>query len=278
MSSNSNIRERANSTPSVKEFLKRRREEVGNGEEEEVFRRSKITIKSPKKSSEEAQRADMEELKGMMAGLAKMVNDGFQESKNESKVIKEKLELMETYWNEKVHEMEKVIEVLSEKTNIQEDRITVLEEQLEKYEKNARANNIIIKNIPLQGNVTSEKIEEFLNRKLQIQTTVVEAFKIGKNTENRVVVAKLKDHGQKTKVMENKSKLKGTRTYIESDLTRKEKEIQNKIWTIASEMIKKGEKVKVGYQKMFKRDQVFIWDVNGGDLKLRSNTDQTAKN
>lgn len=272
-------RERSNSVVSVKDFIKRKREEQDTSEVEEVFRRSKITAKSPSKETKKVEsETEMDELKHMMAGLAKNVENGIQENKRESKEIKEKLDSMEALWSGKMKEMEHVINQMSEKVGWQDDRIAALEEQLEKQERSKRANNIIIKNIPIEGYVTGEKVEEFLKEKMQIQVTVVEAFKIGKEKENRIVLAKLRDAAQKTIIMKSKRKLIGTKTYIENDLTKQERDIQDKIWTAAREARENGERVRVGYQRLYKQDELHVWDAKEGALKPRSGINHPSKN
>lgn len=106
----------------------------------------------------------------------------------------------------------------------------------------------------------------------------MEAFKIGKSEENRVIVAKLKNIKQKEIVMEHKRKLKGSKTFIENDMTSQEMEIQNKIWTMAKKEMMEGEKVRVGYQKMFKQNKVYLWDKKDNTLKLKNDPNQTPKN
>lgn len=280
MSGDKHNRPRANTVPSIREYIKRKREETNiSSEEEKIFQRSKLTVKSPIKTTEvENQTEDMEELKKMMENLAKTVKDGIEESKKESREIKEKLNAMETSWNNRVQELENTIAKLQEKTDKQEEKLTEFEKQLEREEKEKRRENIIIKNLPITEEVTRENVEKFLKEKMQIQIEVVDTFKIGRNVEKQVIVARLKDFNQKRVVMENKHKLKGTRTYIESDLTNAEKKIQNQIWAIAKKEMEKGERVKVGYQRMIKQDGLYVWDNKYNDLKRDTNKTQRAKN
>lgn len=280
MNKEKHSRDRANSFTSIKEHFKRRREELDTSKEEEVFQRSKITPKSPIRivEAKEKNQQNMEDLKEMMTGLAKLVNDGFRDSKRESNEIKEKLETIEKSWNDKVREMEQVIEDITVKAGKQDERVAALEDQLEKYEKERKRENIIIKNLAIDGQVTPGKIEKFLNSKMQTRIEVVDAFKVGRIAEKQVIVAKLKDFGQKKMIMENKNKLKGTNTYIENDLTNREKVIQNQIWAVAKNEMKNGDKVKVGYQKMFKNNKIYIWDKKDNALRLSTDQDPHPKN
>lgn len=132
--------------------------------------------------------------------------------------------------------------------------------------------------MPMEGIVTSKKVEDYLNNKMQINIEVVDAFKVGRIVEKQVVVAKLKNMVQKQIIMENKSKLRGTNIYIESDMTNREKEIQNQIWTLAKIDMAKGEKIRVGYQKIIKQNKVYIWDKNENVLKPKNEQVNPAKN
>lgn len=285
MYDNQNTKKRSNSYPSVREFIKRKKEKeltVGEGSEpeaEKIFKRSTKTSKSPIRKEKTDQEENMDELKKMLTALTGVVNDGFRTNNQKIDKVEERLNEMDKRWSEEIMEVKKMVQKLEEKTNGQEEKITKLELQLEKYEKDRKMSNIIIKNMPITGNITRGKVEEFISQGMHVQVEVVDAFNIGNREGKQVVVAKLKDHKQKTMVMENKCKLKGTATYIENDLTNKEKEIQNKIWDIAREEMKHGNKVKVGYQKMYKQEKVYTWDKQENRLKLKDHVmEEKSKN
>lgn len=63
----------------------------------------------------------------------------------------------------------------------------------------------------------------------------------------------------KIAVMRNKNKLKGEDCYIDADLTRQEREIQQALRTRAREEREKGNIVKVSYQKLLINDQWVNW-------------------
>lgn len=283
-------RARSNSYPSVKEYIKRARvpEEEVPEEKLRAFQRSKKTIKSPVKENDNLiqdhseRQIGMEELKDMIMNLTGVVNRGFKETNQEIKEnirevkdIKEKLDGLETRWSEERQELKREIQELVKSTEVQESRIEKLEIQLERNERERKMCNIVIKNFPNTGTVTCNMVEDFLKRGIQTQVEVVDAFNVGRMEENRVVVvAKLRNYKQKMMIMENKSKLKGTKTYIEGDMTSQEREIQNKIWIVAREAIKNGDRVKVGYQRMYNQEKLYVWDKKEGCLKLKSDTEE----
>lgn len=276
-----NERTRSNSYPSIKNYIKRTREEENSEEESEevkISQRSKKTNKSANTAvpveNKETTKNEMDDLKEMIMNLTAVVNDGFRNVKE----MGEKLDTMEAKWRDESRAMKQVIEKNQEKTDKLEDKVLILEGKLEKYEKEKKANNVVIKNMPIEGLVTQRKVEDFLMKELKIPVEVTDAFKIGKIPGKEVIVAKLKDRSQKIKVMENKNKLKGTRTYIESDLTSFEKEIQDKIWDHARDDMKDGRRVRVGFQRLYRDGKTYIWDKKANDLKLNETQAPPAKN
>ena len=60
--------------------------------------------------------------------------------------------------------------------------------------------------------------------------------------------------------MQNKNKLKGTTIFIENDMTNKEINIQNELKKIAKQEYEKGNKVRIGYQKLTINSKTFDWE------------------
>lgn len=76
----------------------------------------------------------------------------------------------------------------------------------------------------------------------------------------RVELNSLED---KIKIMKNKNKLKGQDRYINDDLTRQEREIQNDLRKGAREEKEKGNEVKGSYQKLLINNWVNWKDLQG---------------
>lgn len=70
--------------------------------------------------------------------------------------------------------------------------------------------------------------------------------------------------------MSNKHKLKGTKIYIDNDMTLKERIIQAEIRKIAREEIGKGHKIKVGYRKITIEGEEHMWDEKKNGVRKRS--------
>lgn len=134
------------------------------------------------------------------------------------------------------------IKRLENRTNKQDEKLAKLEHQFERYEKERKIFNIII------------KIEKWLDDERKIQVNVTETFKISKTPGKKVILVKLRDKGQKIKVL------------------------QNKIRENTENKIKNRMKVKVGYQKLYNQEKTYTWDKKINDLKLIKYSAQPPKN
>lgn len=112
-------------------------------------------------------------------------------------------------------------------------------------EKEERRDNIVIKGADTEVKDWKKWVSDFIKEKMEIDVEIISCRRSGK-----VLVAKLKDGQMKRKVMENKSKLKGGRIFIENDLTWQERKIQEKINIWAKEEREKGKEVKIGYARV----------------------------
>lgn len=85
--------------------------------------------------------------------------------------------------------------------------------------------------------------------------------------KNKWMIAELDNWEQKREVMEkNRNVEKGVRT--EDDLTKKEREIQDKPWDMAREEREKGDDgVRVDYKKIFLKQKWYWWNEREGELQ-----------
>ena len=94
---------------------------------------------------------------------------------------------------------------------------------LESHERELRRNNIIISGLQDRkgGESTVETVNKLLAEKLNVEVPVVEARRIGRANDrgNRSILVRLPDHNAKTSIMRKRSQLKGTRIFINDDLT-----------------------------------------------------------
>ena len=117
---------------------------------------------------------------------------------------------------------------------------------------------------PGEENSIETKTKEILS-KINAEVMAEKIMYIGKDKQNRgitrVTFNKFED---KLKIMRNKSKLRGQDIYIDSELTKAEREIQGILRQRAREEREKGDtEAKVGYQKILLRGQWVAWkDIN----------------
>lgn len=227
----------------------------GEGEIEKVFQKSKLVSRSPVRKQNNAKEMEQvllaitqmrgeikEEIKENFKTQNELFQAELEKTNIELKQIKEELKLKEGEW-------------AKEKSNLQ-GRILDLENRMEREDKNRRRNNIVLKEVKLEGQNVKAEVEEFLRTELDTNVQIVEAYQI----RNKVVIAKVMDWTQKKKIMENKGKLRGTNMFIDNDLTQKEMDTQKKLRDIARHEREKGNTAKVGYQKIIINDKLYNWE------------------
>jgi hypothetical protein len=211
-----------------KESSKREREEGRTSKEgKNPLRNSSRTRRSPNRSQEENQSKEMDkEMKTTM----------IREMREEIKTLRKELAAVREENGELRKELATVREEMrgrEEKGQLEKadwmKRMEMIEEKMEQREKKERKNNVIITGIgAISGNV-ERGLEECLEREIGVKVNVKEAFKINKD---KMMLAKIENWEQKKNIMLSKSKLKekkGERMYIDDDLTKEERERENRI-------------------------------------------------
>jgi hypothetical protein len=94
---------------------------------------------------------------------------------------------------------------------------------------------------------------------LKIEVGVEKTRKVKVGGKDKLMIATLKTWEEKLKMMREKSKL-GKGIYIDDDLTRRERELQQRLREIARARRVKGERVKVGYKKLKIGDRWYRWN------------------
>ncbi|KAJ3656653.1 hypothetical protein Zmor_015710 [Zophobas morio] len=101
---------------------------------------------------------------------------------------------------------------------------------------------------------------EFLQSTIQVQAKIIEATKIKTTLGKDIIVAKLGSWEDKQNIMQAKSKLKGTKVFIDNDLTKEENRVQANLRKLAKNERDQGKNVNVGYQKLIVDKQIWDWD------------------
>lgn len=254
---------------------------------EDIITSVKGQVKGLSEKIEEHIKGIQTEIKGTVEKEAKGLKT---EIKTEIEGLKEEMRRMEEEWAKEWEKVEKRIEEMEEKEVERDRRLDAMEAEerrngnggeneetrkiwrvLEMKERRERRKNIIIRGVELEEKNIKENIEEWMREKLGVKQKVEAAEKrrMGTNKEGKKiegVLVKLQDVEKKREVMVNRKNLKGTNIFIDDDLTKKEREIQKKIRERAEEERKKGNKVKIGYQKL---------EVNGAWLKWQEDQEDS---
>jgi flagellar biosynthesis GTPase FlhF len=130
-----------------------------------------------------------------------------------------------------------------------ESRIRGLEEERDRAERERRKRNVVIRGTDWGEESNEGAVEEFIKEKLKIEVGVEKTRKVKVGGKDKIMIAMLKSWEEKLKVMREKSKL-GKGIYIDDDLTRRERELQQRLRGIARARREKGEWVKIGYKKL----------------------------
>ncbi|KAK9745155.1 hypothetical protein QE152_g7164 [Popillia japonica] len=102
------------------------------------------------------------------------------------------------------------------------------------------------------------RVESAIEKSLGIQIKTKAVKKLGPKT----YLIELTSIDDKIKIMKNKSKLKEyteEKVYINDDMTKEEREIQEKIRRKAKEERRKGKTVKIGFQKLVVEGEQWRW-------------------
>ena len=140
-------------------------------------------------------------------------------------------------------------------------QMEILENKMERMEKENKKNNVIITGMEINNNNEEEiitKAEEIIKH-LKIEAKIKKAKRI----KGTMCVIEMETFQQKLKVMEHKWKLSNIQSgkiFITSDLTERERQIQKEIKEIRDEEKKKNSNVKMGYQRLFVEGKKYIWN------------------
>lgn len=231
---------------------KRKREDRYDGTPFAKNKKLVRTTSKPNSAEERRKVLEYDELKNMMTEMMREL----KELRNDQKSIMEEVKQI----NEETTTLRKENRELK-------DRMKVMEEKLEKIEKQNRKNNIIIKGIDFQNK--TEGIEQFCKERLGTEVKI-EAFQnIGTN-ERPMIMAKVNTWEQKVSIMKNKNKLRGTKIFVDHDMTKAESEVQKKLRERAKVEKSQGKEAHVGYQKIYINGECWKWAQEYGEI-IREN-------
>lgn len=229
---------------------KRKREQ----DQDETFGTSKMTKRTPHKNIKQYKEQPQEQT------LIHMMQDLMSKNKEMMEEIKQIRAEQRKY-----HEELKTVKA----ENVQmKTEIKRLQERTEQLEKITKKKNLIVTGIKIENSDEKQlkgKMEKFLEEELKLKIKLRGAGKIS----DKVYVIETEDMTDKLNILKHKKDLRKLtdRIYINTDLTKREREIQKELQKLASEERRNGNTVKIGYKKLIINDEEWSWDEEGGKLQ-----------
>ena len=209
----------------------------------ESVRREKESLDDKVEKMDEFKEMMQKMLNEMKEDLKAKMEENKEELKRELQKQKEDYERRDMARQQEIEELKKEIYMMKKREEMRERR--------------EKKKNVIISGIG-QKEGDAKKVACETMKGLGVNVACVkEAVYVGKVGEKKILVEMEVD--EKRNLMLKKSKLKGSKVYIDDDMTKYERDRQRKIRQWAMEERKKGMNVRVGYGKGFVNGREFVW-------------------
>lgn len=234
------------------------------GEDEDIFKKSKKMGRSPVKSQRKMEE-NIEKMMDMLHMMGKRVNDVSEQIKSMREEQRE--------YREEIAKLRMENKNLGVENEKMKNVISDMETRLERLENDKRRNNIVLQGLSINSNdqeVLKETMVKFMEKQLNINVGIRSSTKLGEKT----YLISLTDQMEKIKVMQNKNKLRRMteeKIFIQDDLSKKDRNIQQQIRIRAKEEKDRGNTVKIGYRKLFINGIEWKW--NSTESKLQEKID-----
>ncbi|CAK9816316.1 hypothetical protein ANTPLA_LOCUS8955 [Anthophora plagiata] len=229
-------------------------------EEEEIFKRSRKGIRKDIGEDIKKVGKDVEEGREELIRQLSELRESWERERAELlekvEVLERKVERLELEKKE-----EKGVEGNEEGRREIDRRVRELEIRIDKKEREERRRNIIIKRVKVEGNEDKKAVEQIWAG-LGIKEKVEEVRRVGRvDGEGRsMVLVRMEGMEGKREVMKAKRELKGRPERVEDDLTVEERRAKWKIEREAERERRKGNRVQIGYMKMWVNNEMRKWD------------------
>lgn len=167
--------------------------------------------------------------------------------------IKESLNFNEDLIDKKIHSNNKQLHKQYEHTKLED----IMKEKQQNLEDRSRRNNLRIDGIDENGQEswgdTEEKVHTFFFEKLGLTDIDIErAHRTGsrKDGRPRTMILNLQKYKDKTRILKECYRLKGTNSYINEDFSRETVSIRKKLFAEVKQRRSNGENVTVRYDKI----------------------------
>lgn len=230
---------------------KRRRED---DKEDEIFSRSKRIVRTPQKPKSNNNDDKMDKMMEMMQTMMQEIKEIRIEHRN---------------YQEEMNKLREQNEQIKKDNEKLKTEMKIMHSKLEDMDRDKRRNNVVVSGLDM-GNIQQDVLEgemkKFFRKNMDIEPELKTTKKIGAKT----YLIELGSVTEKIKVMRNKSKLRNytdERVYINDDMTRTQREIQEKLRTVAREERKMGKSVREGFQKLIIDNVQYRWNDERGNIE-----------
>ncbi|XP_065286334.1 uncharacterized protein [Dermacentor albipictus] len=163
-----------------------------------------------------------------------------------------------------------------EQINSLQKALISLELKVDDLENRSRRSNLIVYGLPEEakeneGSLEHKVHEKILKSVLEVEDVTIERIhRLGRPAakKTRPVILKLLDYRDKTQILSNCYKLKGSSFSIGEDFSWRVRNIRKKLWNYAKARKESGDKVSLSYDKLRINDDLYRWDDETNDVAL----------
>ena len=213
-----------------------------------------VNLEEMKKVFSEMFKSHEKSVLDILAANNKIQNDRLDILTKHIEDIKESLQFTENELNTKILKVEQNLE----------NETTMIKEKLRDLEDRTRRNNLRIdgvnESVKETWDETEEKVMKILKNNLGITTAVKierahRAGKIRLNSKRpRTIVIKILDYKDKTNILRNTHKLKGTGIFINEDFSRETIEKRKKLWVDVLQLREQGKYAVLQYDRIIQHE------------------------
>lgn len=193
---------------------------------------------------------------------------------------------------EELKEMRKLMEEEREERRAMEgemkvwkNRVMKLEERIERMENRERKRNIVVKGIPEgrgeRREVTEDKVKRMIDSQMEIKDIRADMIiRIGKEAEgrNRPILVKCADEMEKKRIIAGRTKLKGSKIFLEEDLSYEVRQKRKKLWHLAKKNEVDNKEIRWRDDKILIRGRRYELGIIEGEECLLEVNNEDQKN
>lgn len=159
----------------------------------------------------------------------------------------------------RLDELDSTIKMYKDSMSFQTRKLADLEDR-------SRRSNLVVFGVPEPPNETESDLktkvitEIFLNKLGVICESVGRIHRLGKHIGNRPVILFFQNFNEKTNVLKNASKLKGTKIFVQNDYSQHTLQKRKLLWESAKSDKLEGKKVGLFHDKLKIDNDCYIWN------------------